>query len=279
MKKVSGTLICIAFFTVMGFAQVKMPAPSPTQFIRQDFGLSSIELTYSRPGLKGRKIIGVVEPWNVIWRTGANAATKIRFNDPVSILGHQVDSGSYAIYTIPQKNGEWTFILNKGYNNSGVTGYNEADDILREKITTGKNADKVETLTMQFSDITAESCTLNIKWEDFALKIPITVNIKDKIRAQLEAALQTDKKPYWQAAQFYNDMDHNKTKALEMVDAAIKESDKPPFYMVYYKAKIQSEMGDKNGARATAQQSLALSKEAKNDTYVLMNEKLIEALK
>ena len=278
MKKVLGALLLSGFFTA-GFSQVKMPATSPTEYIKQDFGLSSIELTYSRPSLKGRKMIGDVEPWNVMWRTGANAATKIKFNEPVEILGHKVDSGSYAIYTIPQKNGEWTFILNKGFNNSGIDGYQQSADVFREKIKAGKNMQKVETLTMQFSDMKSESCVLNIKWEDFALKIPITVNIKDKIRTQLEAALQSDKKPYWQAAQFYSDYDNNKAKAVEMADKAIKENDKPPFYMVYYKAKLQSEAGDKKGALETAKQSLELSKEAKNNSYVLLSEKLIQASK
>lgn len=278
MKKILSTFLCCAIFSIFGFSQVKMPAPSPTQFIKQDFGLSSIELTYSRPGLKGRNMIGVVEPWNVMWRTGANAATKIRFNDPVEILGHKVDSGSYAIYTIPQKDGQWTFILNKGFNNSGIEGYNQSDDVVREKVKASKNGQKVETLTMQFSDIKPESCVLNIKWEDFGLRIPITVNIKDKLRSEFEAALSSDKKPYWQAAQFYNDLDNNKAKALEMVDGAIKQSAKPPFYMVYYKAKIQKDLGNKKAALATAQQSLELSKAAKNDSYVLMSQKLIKEL-
>lgn len=278
MKKAFFTILSMSLVS-LAFAQVRMPQPSPTQYIKQDFGLSTIELTYSRPSLKGREIIGEVEPWNVLWRTGANAATKIRFNDPVEIFGHKVDTGNYAIYTIPQKNDEWTFILNKGFNNSGVSGYNESEDVFREKIKAGKNAMKEETLTMQFSDFKTESCTLNIKWEDFALKIPITTNIKDKLRAQLETALTSDKKPYWQAAQFYNEFDNNKAKALEMINAAIAESDKPPFFMVYYKAKVQKDMGDKKGAMATAQQSLTLSKEAKNDTYILMNEKLMKELK
>lgn len=278
MKKAFFTILSMGLVS-LAFAQVRMPQPSPTQYIKQDFGLSTIELTYSRPSLKGREIIGEVEPWNVLWRTGANAATKIRFNDPVEIFGHKVDTGNYAIYTIPQKNDEWTFILNKGFNNSGVSGYNESEDVFREKIKAGKNAMKEETLTMQFSDFKTESCTLNIKWEDFALKIPITTNIKDKLRAQLETALTSDKKPYWQAAQFYNEFDNNKAKALEMINAAIAESDKPPFFMVYYKAKVQKDMGDKKGAMATAQQSLTLSKEAKNDTYILMNEKLMKELK
>jgi tetratricopeptide (TPR) repeat protein len=278
MKRISFSIL----FTVsllLGFAQVKMPAPSPTQFIKQDFGLSSIELTYSRPALKGRNVFGTVVLFDSLWRTGANAATKIKFNDPVEILGHKVDSGSYAIYTIPHKNGEWTFILNKGYNNSGVSGYNESEDVLRETIKSNKTVSKIESFTMQFSNVKPESCDLTLMWDNLALNVPIKVNIKDKIRAQLEAALASDKKPYWQASQFYNEYDNNKTKALEMIDAAIKQTPKPQFYMVYYKAKIQSEMGNKKGAMATAKESLELSKEAKSSDYVLLNEKLMKTLK
>lgn len=278
MKKLFSTIICLSLVS-MAFAQIRMPQPSPTQFIKQDFGLSSVELTYSRPGVKGRTMIGNVEPWNVLWRTGANSATKIRFNDPVEILGNKVDSGSYAIYTIPQKNGQWTFILNKGFNNSGVTGYDQNADVFRATVKANKNAAKVETLTMQFSDVKSESCVLNIKWEDFALQIPIQVNIKDKLRAQFEEALQSDKKPYWQAAQFYADWDNNKPKALELMNKAIAETPNPPFYMVHNKAKLQSDLGDKKGALASAQQSLELSKAAKNDAYILLNEKLIKDLK
>lgn len=278
MKRIFSTVL-LAVFTIAASAQIKMPAPSPTEFIKQDFGLSSIELTYSRPALKGRNVFGTVVLYDSLWRTGANAATKISFNDPVEILGNKVDSGSYAIYTIPHKNGEWTFILNKGFNNSGVSGYKESDDVLRVKIKSYKTASKVESFTMQFSNLAAESCDLSLMWDNLGLNVPIKVNIKDKIRAQLESALSSDKKPYWQAANFYNDMDNNKPKALEMIDAAIKENAKPPFYMVYLKAKLQSETGDKKGALASAQQSLELSKEAKNSDYVLLNEKLIKSLK
>lgn len=269
----------LVIITSFAYTQVRMPAPSPTEFIRQDFGLSSIELTYSRPSLKGRKIIGVVEPWNVLWRTGANAATKITFNDAVKIGDVKLDSGSYAIYTIPQKNGTWQFIINKGYKNSGVTGYNESDDVLRMDVKAGKNAKQVETLTMQFGNVLPESCILNISWEDFNLAVPITTNIKDRVRTQLENALMSDKKPYWQAAQYYNDYENNKAKALEMINMAIAQNSTPLFYQVYYKAKLQKELGDKKGAIATAKQSLELSKAAKNDTYVLMNKKLIEEIK
>jgi hypothetical protein len=279
MKKVFSSLAVLILFTVPVVAQVKMPAPSPTQFIKQDFGLSSIELTYSRPGLKGRNVFGTVVRYDSLWRTGANSATIIKFNDPVEILGHKVDTGSYAIYTIPHKNGDWTFILNGGFNNEGVSGYKESEDVFRGIVKSSKTTNKVETFTMQFTDVKPESCVLSLMWDNVVVNIPIKENIKDKIRVQLESALSSEKKPYWQAAQFYNEYDNNKPKALEMINSAIAQSGKPLFFMVYYKAKIQKEMGDKKGATATAKQSLDLSKEANNSDYVSLNEKLLKELK
>ncbi len=279
MKKNGSSFLFFALYAVTGFAQIRMPAPSPTQFIKENFGLSSIELTYSRPGLKGRNVFGTVVPYDSLWRTGANAATKIKFNDPVEILGHKVDTGSYAIYTIPHKNGDWTFILNKAFNNSGVSGYRESDDVFRQKIKSSKTINKVETFTMQFTDIKPESCVLSLMWDNVVVNVPIKENIKDQLRAELETALSSDKKPYWQAAQFYDEFDNNKPKALEMINSAITQNEKPPFFMVYYKAKIQEEMGDKKGATSTAKESLGLAKEAGNSEYVLLNEKLIKELK
>src|SRR6185312_14405635 len=275
MKKLSFAFLLSAFLTISAFSQIRMPAPSPTEFIRQDFGVSSVELTYSRPSLKGRNIFGTVVLYNSLWRTGANSATKIKFNDPVEILGHKVDTGSYAIYTVPHKNGEWTFILNRGFDNEGASGYKESEDVFRGKIKSSKTTNKVETFTMQFSDIKPESCVLSIMWDNVVVNVPIKENIKDKIRAQLEDALSSDKKPYWQAAQFYYEYDNNKPKALEMINSAIAQNENPPFYMVYYKAKIQKDMGNKKGALASARQSIELAKKAGNSDYVLLNEKLI----
>ncbi len=278
MKKINFTLL-LTFVALSLSAQVKMPAPSPTQYIKQDFGLGTIEVTYSRPGVKGRQMIGNIEPWGSVWRTGANAATKIRFSDEVEIGGKKIDSGSYALYTIPEKNGEWVFILNKGVNNWGADGYKESDDVVRTKIKAGKNMHKVETLTMQFSDIKPESCILNIKWEDFSLQVPILTNVKDRIRTSLENALNGDKKPYWQAASFYYEWDKNYPKALEMANAAIAQQKEPPYYMVFYKARIQKDMGDKKGALETARKANDLAKAAKNENYIIMSDQMIKELK
>lgn len=278
MKKFTLAFATVFFYAAAG-AQVKLPAASPTEFMRQEFGLGNIELTYSRPSLKGRKMIGVVEPWGSVWRTGANAATKIRFTDEVEIDGKKIDSGTYALYTIPRQNGEWDFILNKGVGNWGAGGYSEADDVLRMKVKAGKNAQKVETLTMQFSDVKPESINLNIKWEDFALKIPMHTKVKDRIRTAIAEAMKGEKKPYWQAATFYYEFDKDYKKALEMANAALAQQKEPPYYMIYYKARIQKDAGDKKGALETAQKALASAKTAKNENYIIMSEQMIRDLK
>lgn len=278
MKKlliVSTVISCLFLNNVL--AQVKFPAASPTQTIKQDFGMGNIELTYSRPSAKGRKVFGDIVPMDKLWRTGANAATKITFDNPVEIGGKKIDTGSYILYTIPGED-NWEVILNKGLKNWGVDGYKESEDIVRFKVPAIKSTTNIETFTMQFANVKAESCDLQVMWEKRAIAILITTSIKDKIRAQLDAAMLTDKKPYWQAAQFYNDFDKNLPKALDNINKATQENPKA-FYMFLYKARIQKEMGNNAAALETSKISLALSKEAKNDDYVRMNEQLQKDLK
>ncbi len=253
-------------------AQVRMPQPSTTQTIKQDFGMSGIELTYSRPNAKGRKIYGDLVPWNKLWRTGANAATRVIFKDPVEIGGKKIDSGTYVIYTIPNVD-SWDIILNKGISNWGTDGYKDSLDVCRFRIEPIKIKSKLETFTMQFADVKAESCELHILWEKTAIIIPITTSVKEKLKAQIDAAMLTDKKPYWQAAQFYNEYDKNLGKALENCNKAIEGNDKA-FWMWIYKAKIQKEMGDDAGAMTSSKKSMELALEAKNDDYVKMNRDL-----
>ena len=276
MKKLlfAFSLLCTAGITN---AQLKMPAPSPTQNIKQDFALGSIELTYSRPSIKGRKIFGDLVPYNAVWRTGANAASIIKFNDPVEMGGKKIDTGSYALYSIPN-DGSWEIILNKGITNWGSDGYKQTDDVVRFKVNTMKMKEAAETFTMQFANIKPESCDLHIMWDKTDVAIPITALIKDRMRASLEKAMMGEKKPFWNAAQFYNEYDKNSAKALESINSAVEQNPKA-FYMWLYKAKIEKDMGDKKAAMMSSQKSLALAREAKNEDYVRMNEDLMKKLK
>jgi hypothetical protein len=277
MKKILLSAIAVAGFVLLTTAQVKMPAPSPTQIIKQDFAIGTIELTYSRPSAKGRKIFGDLVPYNKLWRTGANGATKIIFTDAVEIGGKKLDSGTYVLYTIPGID-SWEVIINRGLENWGIDGYKKTEDVVRFTVPTMKMNNKLESFTMEFSDVKPETVSLDIKWEKTAVSIPIVASFKDKVRAQIEAAMKTDKKPYWAAAQFYNEYDKNLPKALENTSKAIEEN-KEAFWMWIYKAKIQKEMGDKAGAMVSSKKSMELAEAAKNDDYVKMNKDLQKTLK
>ncbi len=277
MKKIFLPAIALACFSLAGTAQVAMPAPSPTQTIKQGFGIGSVELTYSRPSVKGRKIYGDLVPYNNLWRTGANAATRLVLTEPLEIGGKKLDSGTYVLYTIPGVD-SWEVILNKGLTNWGTDGYKETEDVARFKAEPMKMKNMVETFTMNFTNISPESCSLDIMWDKTMISIPIKADFRDKVRGQIEAALKTDKKPYWQAAQFYNEYDKNLPKALEHVTKAIGDNEKA-FWIWIYKARIQKEMGDMAGAMESSKKSLDLAKEAKNDDYVKLNQDLQKTLK
>ena len=277
MKKILPIFIAFVLFTVAAAAQVKMPASSPTQTVKQDFGMGTVEIIYSRPNAKGRKVYGDLVPYNKLWRTGANAATKITFTDAVEAGGKKIDTGTYVLYTIPGFD-MWEIILNKGVSNWGIDGYKEGQDVIRFKVVPQKMRPNYETFTMEFANIKPESCDLQIMWEKTVVTIPVTSNIKDRLKAQIDKAMLTDKKPYWQAAQFYKEYDDNLNKALDNCTKAIEE-DKKAYWIYLYKAKIQQEMGDKAGAKISAQKSLELAKEANNEDYVKMNEQLLKKLR
>ena len=263
--------------SMMLTAQVRMPAPSPTQTIKQDFGLGHIEVKYSRPSAKGRQIFGDLVPYNKLWRTGANAATVVTFSEPVEINGKTIDTGSYALYTIPNVD-YWQIILNKGYTNSGISGYKESDDVVRFQVQPKRAGDKHELFTIQFDNIKPESCDLVMMWEKTSVAVPIKANIRTKIKEKLDAAMLTDKKPYWQAAQFYNEYENNSAKALENITQALVQNP-TAYWMWLYKARIQKEAGDVAGAKESATKSLELATSDKNDDYIKMNNELLKKLK
>ena len=267
------------FFAANVKAQVAMPAPSPTQTIIQDFGMGKIELTYSRPGIKGRQLFGdktELAPLGKPWRTGANAATRIRFTDKVAIGGKALDSGRYVIYTIPGKE-QWDVVFSKGTAYPGADGFKESDDVVRVKAPAATIGENLETFTMLFSNVKNESCELQMIWGNTAVIVPITTNIKDRLRTQLEAALKGDKKPFQQAATYYYEFEKNYPKALENINKAIAENPKA-YYMYLTKARIEKDMGNKAAAKVSAQKTVELAREGKNDDYVMFGNVLLKNL-
>lgn len=266
--------ICTA--AAFAHAQLKVPAPSPTQTIKQDFGVSSVELIYSRPGIKGRKIFGDLVPYGKVWRTGANSATRLKFNDDVMIGGQALKAGEYALYTVPNES-EWEIIINKGSANWG-TDYKQEDDLFRIKVKPVKMDETTETFTMQFAAVKPTGMELHIMWDKTAVAIPITTDVDKKVMAQIDNLMNKDNRPYFNAAMYYLESGKDLNQAVTWFDKALEQN--PQAYWVYHqKANALAKLGKKEEAKQTAAKSMQLAKDQKNDDYVKLNEKLIASLK
>ncbi|HVU54828.1 MAG TPA: DUF2911 domain-containing protein [Puia sp.] len=255
---------------------IRTPQPSPPQFVRQDFGLSNIELSYSRPGVKGRTIFGDLVPYGKVWRTGANQATTLTFGDDVTIGDTKIKAGKYGLLTIPDQN-EWTIIITRQLDVTQPAAYKQDQDVVRVKVTPMPMPFSVETFTIFFGDVTSSSCNLDLCWDKTIVILPIKTDVDTKIMGQINDAMTRDNHPYYTAAIYYLDNGKDLNKALEWFDKAIAQDPKA-FYAVYQKARCQAKMGKKQDAIATAKKSIELSKEANNSDYVALNEKLIASL-
>lgn len=256
---------------------LKMPQASTSQTITQNFGLGKITLNYSRPNVKGRKIFGAMEPYGTVWRTGANSATIISFTEPVKIDGKELPAGEYGLFTIPGKS-EWTVIFNKGAKQWGSYEYKESDDVLRVKVKPITLKEKVETFTIQFADVYPTSAKLQLMWENTAVNVELTTEIDATVMASIDEAMKGDKKPYFQAAQYYFSNGKDLNKALEWVNAAEAADDKAPWIKLW-KGRIQLKMGDKAGAAKTAEAGLKSATEMKNAEYVRLHTELLKEAK
>lgn len=275
MKKIFLTAIAVSAL-LMAEAQLKTPAPSPTQTIKQDFGLSSVELSYSRPGMKGRKIFGDLVPFGKVWRTGANSATTITFGDDVMIGDKKVPAGKYGLLTMPEKK-EWTIIITKQLDVTSPAAYKPEMDVARIMVAPMNMKDEMESFTMQFADVKSTSCALHVMWEKTAVAIPITTDVETKVMAQIDQLMNKDNRPYFNAAMYYMDNGKDLSQALAWFDKGI-EGNPTAFWMHHQRANCLAKLDRKDEAKAAAEKSKTLAAEAKNDDYVKLNEKLLAEL-
>ncbi len=262
------------------WAQLDLPTPSPFQSVTQDFGLGEIKIEYSRPGVKGRVIYGGLVPYDQIWRTGANASTKITFGENVRIDGKDVEPGTYAMYTIPGKE-TWHVMLYKDLKLGGrVASYKEEDEYMRFSIKPGRLSGKLETFTIAVNNMTYTSCTIDLMWEHTIISLPVQSMHDKAVMKQIADIMPdtVDNRPYFRAAFYYYENDKDLKQALSWVNKAIAQDPKA-FWVIHVKAKIQHKLKDYKGAIATAGKSKTVAAERENSHYVTLNEELIAEVK
>lgn len=277
MKKLLLAAICMGALVMTEAQQLRTPQPSTTQTVKQDFGLGNIELSYSRPNIKGRKVFGDLVPFDKVWRTGANNATTLTFSDEVMIGGTKIPAGKYGLLSIPSAK-EWTIIITKQTDVTSPAAYKQDMDVVRVKVKPMDLPWSFETFGMSFENIKDNSLELMIAWDKTLVALPITTDVDGKVMKQIETIMTKDNRPYFAAAAYYADNGKDLNQAVAWFDKAIEQN--PNAFWVYYqKAKALAKLGKKAEAMTVSAKSMELAKAAKNDDYVALNEKLQKELK
>jgi hypothetical protein len=271
--------LLVAAFATVAVAQtaqppaMRLPQVSQGATVKQTIGLNDVTITYSRPGVKGRKIWGGLVPYGSVWRTGANAATTIQFTEDVQVEGQPLPAGTYSLHTIPGEK-EWTLIFNKEANQWGSYSYDEAKDAVRLKVTPTTGSPQ-EWMQFRFEDPSLNSVRVVLAWEN--LQVPFTVknavDTNTKVVAMLRDSVAKAKPDEWQA--FYragNYLVQNKINmddAAAWLDKAIAISPTPQTH--YAKARYYDAAGKTKEAIAELDKALAA---AKPDTNAALLEEI-----
>jgi hypothetical protein len=295
-------LVVGAGFSALGQA-IRAPRPSQKASVMQTIGVTDVTITYSRPGVKGRKIWGdplpsqaavqgeatlddsrvrpkdaAIVPWGHAWRTGANEATQFVVTDDVWINGQKLAAGSYSLHTVPTKD-EWTIIFNSVANQWGSFNYDATKDTLRVKVKPEWVSENKEWLEYSIEPVGDTSARVNIRWEK--VSVPFTVEVKDvmnlaltKARAAVAAAKPDDFQTRAQAAGFALNNKLAVEEAMGWLDQSIKIRE--TMGNVGLKARTLAAQGKTAEAIALGERAIQLGKEAKADPINIANlEKLV----
>lgn len=287
--------VCVLCFAAAASAQIQTPRPSQKASVMQRIGVTDVTITYSRPAVKGRQIWGdplpeqanvkgeatldnqnerpkgaVIAPWGHVWRAGANEATTFVVTDDVLVNGQKLPAGNYSLHVIPTKD-EWTVIFNKTADQWGSFDYDASKDALRVKVKPQWLQTNEESLSYNFDPVTADSATVNIRWEK--VNVPFTVAVPDVgavTMAHLKAAVAGAKPDDWrtpmQAGVYLiaNGKPADADQGLAWLDQSIKV--KETFQNLSNKSRALYKLGKKEEALALAEQAIQRGKADKVDT-------------
>lgn len=256
-------------------AQVKTPQTSPHSSLSQVVGLTEVVVDYSRPSVKGRIIFGDLVPFGKLWRTGANYNTTISFSEDVLINGTILKKGKYAIFTTPKAD-KWEVIFYTDSDNWGTPENWDATKVAALVNVTPVSLNyPLESLTISVGNLTNDSATLDIAWEKTMVSVKFDVPTQKAALASIEKTLAGPTAgDYFSSAQYFYQSNIDLNKALDYVNKSIsltKVGEDVPFWYLRQKSLIQAKLGDKVGAIATANLSLAAATKAKNNDYIKMN--------
>ena len=281
-RRITTILFAIALLVgTNAYAQIRVPAPSPAASVSGVIGVTKITVDYSAPGVKGREIWGGLLPYDKVWRAGANSATKITFEDDVTLNGTAVKKGSYTLFVTPKKSGEWTVFLDP--NNKSVFSYKEdeaevkkAEGIIMFNAKTQKLNNSMERLTYMVSaDAKNEGGTIALAWGKMKMMIDVNVEIKELTAASVKGYYG------WYSmantANYYMDNDMDMAMAKNLAQMSLKMGEH--FYNKWIMAKVYAKEGDSKKALEFAQAAKKWGDDNPSNFYNNFKDQIAESIK
>lgn len=264
--------VMVLCFCFQSNAQITTPAPSPAAKVKQTVGLTEVVIQYSRPGVKGRTIFaddGLV-PFGKVWRTGANSATKISFSEDVTIEGHDLKKGSYALLTIPNAT-SWD-VMFYTHDSGNFGSYVEKEPDLKVTVTpVDLSPISVQSFSMGIGDLTDNGGTISMFWDNVHVPVKLGVNTDEAVMASIKKTLGGPSGgDYYTAGIYLYHSSKDKEKALKYVQKAT-HGDEPKYWQLRWEAEILGDLGRTKEAIKVAKHSIELAQEEGNSDYVKIN--------
>ena len=272
-------LSCLLFWLAApAFAQFQygwiMPRESQAASVSQTVGVTKIVIDYHRPAVRERAIWGALEPYDKVWRAGANEATTISFSTDVKIEGQALKAGTYGLFMLPTAT-EWTVIFNKDAKQWGAFTYKAEQDALRVKVTP-QAAELQENMQYTFPVVTDDSATVAMHWEKLRVAFKVTIDTPAQALAKARGGFNWQSG--WFAADYFYQKKARLDDALKYINASIALEENTSNLML--KARILGEMKRHDEAFQTAERALGLVDKTPNQARVKASiDKLMADLK
>jgi tetratricopeptide (TPR) repeat protein len=263
--------------------------PSPAASVSQTIGISTVSIKYSRPSVKGREVWGTLVPygWNIQgfglgnsapWRAGANENTVLHLSHAATIEGHPIPAGDYGLFFVVNKDNTGEIILSKEYRSWGSFFYDQKFDEMRANITV-KPGPFTELLTYDFSNVTKNSCELDLSWEKLQFPVKIEFNVDkivvDNATQELKSTAGFNWQGYMNAANYVlaNKITDDYDQAVKWADVAIGMNSN--FTDLSVKSGLLRAMGKAAEADQIKKDAVAVGSEAELNAYgyQLLNDK------
>ncbi len=269
--------ICLLLPAISLIGQVEYMRLSPAQKIEQRVGATDLAINFSRPQMKGRTIFGDLVPFDRLWRTGANENTVVSFDHRIKVGSSEVPAGSYALFTKPGTD-EWEIYFYTETDNLDVPDPIDSSKLLYLTTVPVHTIPKEETLVINFYDISENAASLGVSWENSAVRIPITFFSREAMEKKIEKEFKQNVFDYSITASYYLQRGIELEKAKELQELAIDLKGKANAWDLHTYGLILLKLGETERALKNLEESLARSRESKNDYLISENITAIKSI-